>query len=144
MTALAKKHDVRSGTVLVAALVALAIVMSLLATMLLAAVQARRQLWVERDARQCDLLLRAGVQRARFRLAADPEYAGETWLLAADAFDDGRHGQVTIRAAKGANDDAQELGHLEIIAEYPLGEEMSVRRSFTGDVNLNNSTSEEN
>jgi hypothetical protein len=130
--------------VLVAALVALAIVMSLVATMLLAAVQARRQLRIERDARQCDLLLLAGIERAQLGLSKEPEYAGETWTLNGDAFADGRSGQVTIRQVNRPSDTGRaEQRQFEITAEYPLGDETSVRRSFTGGMSSRQSTSKE-
>lgn len=118
----------KKGSVLVAALVALLIVMSLLGTMLLAAVQSRRQLHAERDLRQCELLLRAGMDRTAVTLVRDSAYEGETWLVPASALTSGE-ARVTVRVSAAAAGNQKQV---EITAEYPLGDEWSVRRSFAG------------
>lgn len=116
------------GAVLVAALVALLIVMSLLGTMLLGAIAARRQLRAERQLRQCELLLRAGIDRAAAQKAKDAAYRGETWQLSKGALPGGE-ARVLIAVRPAA---ADMPATLEITAEYPLGDESSIRRTFTG------------
>lgn len=128
------------GSVLVAALVALLIVMSLLGTMLLAAVQSQRQLHAERNHRQCELLLLAGMDRTAAALARDPAYAGETWLIPAGTLASGE-ARVAIRVIEAA---AGHQKQVEITAEYPLGDEWSIRRSFAGTYSTSTSSLQEN
>src|SRR6476660_7947859 len=77
-------HTRRHGAVLVAALVCLAIIVAMIGSMLVTALAASRQLHAERDLRQCELLLQAGVDRAAYRLATERTYRGETWTLSND------------------------------------------------------------
>jgi Tfp pilus assembly protein PilV len=114
------------GAVLVAALVCLLVVTTLLSTMLQTALRSRRQLHRERDLRQTELLLQAGMARAAFQLANQPEYRGEMWNLPAVAIVGSGGGQVTIDVS--IKSDAQ-AWHVEVMAEYPAGGEKSIRRS---------------
>jgi hypothetical protein len=116
------------GTVLVAALVALVIVMAMLGVMLQSSLRNRRQLHAERDRRQCELLLQAGVERAAYRLANDAEYQGETWRLAADEITNQGEGEVVITASPMSD---EESWRVHVVAEFPLGSERSIRRSRT-------------
>ena len=118
----------RRAAVLVAALVCMAIVMALLGSMLLAALRSSRQLHAERDLRQCELLLAAGLDRAAYRLAKVPDYRGETWTLPAAAIVAAGDGQVTIEVSAATQ---QQAPQLRVVAEYPTGSETSVRRSRT-------------
>jgi len=118
----------RTGAVLVAALVCLAIVITMLGAMLLAAVRMSRQAHTERDLRQCEWLLDAGLNRALFRFAKEPAYRGETWTLPAAAIIGSADGQVTIEVDAG---EAAKPPELHVTAEYPLGGEGSIRRSHT-------------
>jgi hypothetical protein len=117
----------RRGTVLITALVCLLIVMSLLGTMLVGALQISRQLRVERDRRQCELLLEAGLDRAVARVSAAGPYTGETWNVPPDQIIERGDGRVTIEVAPAG--DAPRRIH--VVAEYPLGSERSIRRSRT-------------
>ena len=103
----------RRGAMLVVALACLAIVMAIIGVMLQGALRARRQLHVERDLRQVELLLEAGIDRAAFQLASDDDYAGETW-------------QIPASDLLGRGD-----GEVVIAAEYPVGTPKSVRRTRT-------------
>ena len=116
----------RRGAVLVAALVCLLIVMTMLGGMLLAAVRSTRQLQRERDLRQCELLLDAGLDRAAQRLATDATYRGEIWSLTFDAITGSGEGQVTIEVASASDATSQQIN---VVAEYPLGGETSIQRS---------------
>jgi type II secretory pathway component PulK len=118
----------RRGTVLIAALVCLLIVMAMLGTMLQGALRAHRQMRSERDLRQTELLLQAGSDRAAYRIANDANYRGETWTLPAGAIAENREAQVTIEAARP---DGQTAWKIKVLAEYPLGGETSIRRSRT-------------
>src|SRR5262249_1108140 len=116
------------GAVLVAALVCLLVVMAILSAMLLGALRAHRELHRERDLRQTELLLQAGSDRAVFRFANDPNYRGETWELPAASIADRGDGRVTIEISSDAGQNAKTA---KVVAEYPLGDEWSIRRSRT-------------
>jgi len=115
----------RRGAVLIAALVCLAIVMAMLAAMLVGALQISRQMRVERDRRQCELLLQAGLDRAALRVSAAEPYPGEVWAVpAADIIERG-DGRVTIEVSRSGAAPPQ----IHVVAEYPIGTASSIRRS---------------
>jgi hypothetical protein len=116
----------RGGLVLVAALVCLLVVTAIFANMLRGPMSARRQLHVERDRRQTELLRQAGADRAALRLATEADYRSEIWNLPADAILGRSAGRVTIEASRAA---ADQPWLVRVVAEYPLGSDFSVRRS---------------
>jgi hypothetical protein len=118
----------RGGLVLVAAVVCLAIVIALVSGMLVGTLRVRRHLTDERNVRQCELMLEAGADRAAHRLAAEAEYRGEIWELPADSITGRDSGQVTIEISRGPWDARR---HVRVLAEYPTGSQLSVRRSRT-------------
>ncbi len=118
----------RRGAMLVVALACLAIVMAIVGVMLQTALRARRQLHVERDLRQVELLLEAGVDRAAFGLASDSNYVGETWRIPAEQLLGCGDGEVVIVAARSGD---AEPWSVRIAAEYPSGAPTSVRRTRT-------------
>jgi hypothetical protein len=118
----------RRGVVLVAALVCLLVVMALLGNLLLGTLRTSRRLHAERDLRQCELLLQAGMDRAAFRLAKEADYRGETWTLPAAAIAGTGDGQVTVEVTREVDSKPRQLS---IVAEYPVGGERSIRRSRT-------------
>jgi hypothetical protein len=101
--------------------------MSLIGSMLQSALRSRRQLHAERDLRQTECLLEAGADRAAFRLRGDADYAGETWDVSAAEIIGRGDGQVVIevKVADGGG------RHVRVLAEYPRGSELSIRRSRT-------------
>lgn len=116
----------RRGAALVVALVCLVIVTALIGTMLVGAMRSGRQLRVERNLRQCELLLQAGLDRAAEQFATTPAtYAGETWDVPAAEIGGDADGQVTIQVSRASEEQPQ----VRVLAEYPLGSEHSVRRS---------------
>jgi hypothetical protein len=121
----------RRGAILIVALVCLLVVTGLLGTMLQGTLRAHRQLHTERDRRQTDLLLQAGMDRAAFRLANEPDYRGETWDLPAAAILGTREGRVTIAAS---HDSEQAPWQVYVLAEYPFGNDLSIRRSRTFEI----------
>jgi hypothetical protein len=114
--------------VIVAALVCLLVVMAIIGTMLRCTLRDYRRLRIERDLRQTELLLEAGIARAASRLAADSNYRNETWNLLPDAVTNSGEGRVTIVLSPITG---QQLLAATITAEYPVGRETSVRRSRT-------------
>ena len=120
--------DERRGTVLVAAIVCLLVVMGILGSMLKGTLLAHRQLHRERDLRQAEFLLQAGSDRAVYRLANNTTYRGESWNLAADTIANKGSGRVTIEILPT---DGQSARKVQVVAEYPLEGETSIRRSRT-------------
>jgi hypothetical protein len=118
----------RRGSVLVVALVCLLVMMTILSHMLLGSLRARRQLRPERDLRQTELLLEAGANRAVYRLATQSDYRGEAWHLPADSIVGSGDGDVTIAATRDSSDKPWQV---RIVAEYPRGGQLPIRRSRT-------------
>ena len=117
-----------TGSILFAALICLLVVMSMVAAMLKSALSARRQIRVERNLRQTELLLHAGAERAAFRLSHDDIYHGETWSIPAAELSGQDAGQVEIQASQ---DSETTKWRVHLVAEYPFGSERSIRRSLT-------------
>ncbi|HEY4232837.1 MAG TPA: hypothetical protein VGM76_05410 [Lacipirellulaceae bacterium] len=118
----------RHGTVLVAALVCLLVMMTILGNMLLGSLRARRELHPERDLRQTELLLAAGADRAAYRLSTQADYRGEVWHLPGESIVSNGDAQVTIEATR---DSDTKPWQVRVVAEYPRGGELSIRRSRT-------------
>ena len=116
----------RRGSVTGLVLVCLLVVVSLVGTTLQSAQQARRQLQTERDFRQTELLLQAGIERAAYRLASDQEYRGETWEPASQLL--ANRGRIVIETKPSSRGDKWDLN---VVAEYPVGSPRSVRRSHS-------------
>ena len=117
----------RRGTALITALVCLVIVMALLGHMLVGALRISRQLRGERDSRQCELLLWAGLERVAIRAQAAASYTGEVWDVTSSEITGAGDGQVTIQVSHQA--DMPPRFHVR--AEYPIGSDRSIRRSRT-------------
>jgi hypothetical protein len=113
---------------LVVALACMAIVMAIVGVMLQGALRARRQLHVERDLRQSELLLDAGLDRAAFQLSQSSSYEGETWTIPADQLLGSGEGEVVIAVTRRGDADAWRV---RVAAEYPVGTPSSVRRTRT-------------
>lgn len=122
----------RQGAMLVVTLVCMAIVIGIIGAMLQGALRARRQLHAERNLRQTELLLAAGLDRAALKLQASQNYDGETWKIPAEELLDAGAGEVVIGVTSPAPDEPWQV---TIAAEYPLGTAASVRRSRTFAVN---------
>jgi type II secretory pathway component PulK len=116
----------QNGAVLVASLVCLLVVMAIIGTMLRQALHYQRQLLAERDLRQAELLVDAGVARAATRLAANPNYRSETWNLPPDSVTNSGQGRVTIALSSVAGQPALTAN---VVAEYPIGGETSIKRT---------------
>ncbi len=121
----------RNGAVLMVALVCLLIVVGLLGTMLQGSLRAHRQLHAERDRRQTELLLQAGMDRAALRLASELTYRGETWNLPATSILGSGEGRVSIETSRSSE---QSPWQVHVLAEYPLGNALSIRRSRTFEI----------
>jgi hypothetical protein len=121
----------RSGLMVFAALVCLLVILSIALTMLQGALRARRQMLAERDRRQCELLLEAGANRVAARLAAEPDFRGDTWELPAESIAGQARGRVTTQITPGATGQGWSM---QVSAEYPLDRPINVRRSQRFDI----------
>ena len=130
----------RPGVILFVALTSLLIVMAILGQMLKTSIRAQRQLHPERDLRQTELLLQAGADRAAYRLAKETSYSGETWHLPADAIVGSTAAQVTIQITRTS---ADAPARVHVLAVYPLGGALTIRRSKTLDIETPSSHSQE-
>ncbi len=92
----------------------------------IAAVRARRQLQTERNFRQAELLLQSGVERAVYRLSAEKDYRGEAWEPASQAL--AGPGRVVIQTQPAADNGPLQIN---VVAEYPVGSPLSIRRSYS-------------
>lgn len=121
----------RQGVLLIAVLICMAVVIAIIGVMFSSSLRTRRQLHSERDLRQVELLLDAGLRRAVARIAADESYLGETWRLPADQLLQHGAAEVTITAAP-ANDSADSAStEVTIAARYPLNVPLTVQRTRT-------------
>jgi hypothetical protein len=125
---------------LAVALVCLLVVMSILSGMLQNALRARRELHAERDRRQTELLLEAGFDRAAEALRHSAEYRGETWNVHAAEILGRGDGQVVIETVSENDAGGRRF---RVTAEYPRGNELSVRRSRTFTVRVERTQNEE-
>jgi len=122
----ASRRRSRHGSVLVVALVCLLVVMMILGGAMRRTLLMRRQWHGERDLRQAELLLQAGLDRAAWRLAREADYRGESWSLPAEAIVGTGAGQVVIRTERAS---PESPWRVHVTAEYPIGSERSIRRS---------------
>lgn len=128
MIATRKQPRGHRGLVLIAALVCLLVSMAIVGSMLQGTIRAQRQLHTERDVRQAELLLQAGFDRAVAKLAADADFAGDTWDLS-PAEIVGRGAGHVITTVNQTNRGRESICQIRVVAEYPLGRDFPARRS---------------
>jgi hypothetical protein len=133
---LSSRRGRRGGSVLVCTIVCLAVVMALLGSLLKSTLLTRQRVRQEQQLRQAEWLIEAGLERARFRLAGEERYSGETWRLPAGRLETGQPGDVSIEVLPAADRDDRgpdERGftRVRISAAYPAEGPYSIRRSRT-------------
>lgn len=125
------KHSLRrsrSGTVLICVLACLIVVTALIGSTTQAALRARNAARVQKQLRQTELLLEAGVLRAAQQLKRSADYDGEEWhpqLFPASqakskAESDGEvhsGGQATVDIRVTEADDSSKR-HIEVVARF--------------------------
>lgn len=114
----------RRGSLIVCVLACLLIASTIIASTTRSALQRRRNVHVEHQLRQTELLLDAGVLRAARQLRVSRDFVGETWRPAGaiSRFDGAR---VEIRVAKNPQND--NLRDVVVIAS--LGNDVAGERS---------------
>lgn len=107
----------RNGLVLAIALVAIAIASVVLLAIVKTAVAERRAMDVRQWQAQALWLADSGLERAAARLAADPDYRGETWHVPADELDGKAAAVVRIEIEPdGAIESRRQI---RVQADYP-------------------------
>jgi len=106
----------------------MAVATAIVASVTQLALQNRRQVRVELQVRQAELLLEAGVHRAVTKLATQPSYPGETWQLETDTLPGFAQARVDITVT---TDDATRGSQVEVTAQLDRGKTQRVRRSHT-------------
>lgn len=87
----------RDGMILAAVLVALLVVMLLGAAFANLFIAQRRLVHQTNERQQAFWLAEAAVNRAKYRLANEVDYAGETWQVPSEHLDHRKSGVATIR-----------------------------------------------
>jgi Tfp pilus assembly protein PilV len=126
-----KKVAIRRGAALVVALVTLLVVMLLTGTLLRSLLAAHRQARQRQEELQAQWLAEAAVDRARAQLAAQADFAGETWEAVIGETAGESAGVAQIRVERV---DSQ-MGRVRILVEahYPGHEwrRVAVTRDYT-------------
>lgn len=107
----------RRGAFIIVVLVCLLVVGMLATSLLKLALLQTRQVAYEQARLQAAWLADAGFQRAADRLAADPDYSGEEWQVAAVDLGGSDAGLVTIRVQKEENNSPRRT--IVVEALYP-------------------------
>ena len=118
-------HRRRRGAVLIMTLVCLALATIVGGVLLRWIVLEHKLLAARATESQARWLAEAGIERAAARLAADADYSGETWQLAAGDLPSGRAGQVELRIE--TIDGQPRQRSVLVMAEYPTDSETPAR-----------------
>lgn len=117
----------RRGAALIVALVAIAVATVVFMSTLRLAVAEREALQVEAWRAQAAWLVESGLERAAAKLAADPQYQGETWRVAGAALG-GKLGaavQIDVQPLP----DQPERRSVHVRADYPDHPQRRARQS---------------
>ncbi|MEN1678425.1 MAG: hypothetical protein AAGJ46_02455 [Planctomycetota bacterium] len=122
------RSDRKSGVALVCVIVCLSIATTMAAASTSAILKQRRSLKKERQLRQVELLLDAGLQRASAQLLADRGYTGELWRLDTEVLQCMGAAAVQIRIDR---EPSSPVASVTIVASLPADSDTPVRRSST-------------
>jgi hypothetical protein len=100
------------------ALVALAVAAAISTSMVKTALLRREHLQLAHRRAQADWVLHSACQRAATRLAADPQYEGETWTPAFADFDARAKAEVEIRVTPTAETSTPR--RIEVVVQYEV------------------------
>jgi hypothetical protein len=123
----------RQASILICVLVCLAVATALVVQTTHSALRARRDMRTERQLRQTELLLEAGVQRAAQRLAANVEYSGETWILSPESIPGSSLARIEITVP--SLDDGDWPRRVQVVAQLSAGGLNAIQRSYTFPIN---------
>ncbi len=108
-------------------LVCLALVTVLFSVWIKTVVEERRQVRAIEDRMQAEYLADSGLRRAAARLAADADYAGETWQVEAGDFSGPRGGTVSIEVRRESDEPLARV--VRAVADFPKEVTARARRS---------------
>ena len=117
----------RRGAVLVAALVCIAVASLMFLAILRTAVAQRNAVRTEAWRQQAVWLAESGLGRAAAKLAADPDYQGETWIVPAEQFSSDDGAVVTIEIEPLAGEPNRRL--VRARADFPDHPQHRARRT---------------
>jgi len=113
--------------VLIVVLVCVAVAAAVLMAVLRMSLAERESFRLQTRQLQAAWLAESGLERAAARLAADPQYAGETWHIAAEELGGLDAAVVTIRVEPAPHEPARRLVRVE--ADYPDHPQFRARKS---------------
>jgi len=116
----------RHASVLVAVLVCLAIATTLVTSSVHTALTTRRAMLTQHQLRQTELLLAAGIRRARQQLQTAADYPGETWKLTSQVIPGIESAQVKIDIVATAG---KSLRKVHVTARLSTGPHRAIQRS---------------
>jgi len=122
-----RRRPPRKGAVLLVAMILITVVLMLVLSWLQVAALQRRTFRALVARTQAEWLVESGIERAVAQLAADPQYAGETWKIPAENLHGQDAAEVTIEIQNVA-DEAQQR-QISVRADYPLEPHRRQRRS---------------
>ncbi len=117
----------RQGVAIILGLVCLAMASVLMAVVTRIALIERGAARDESRRVQTAWLVESALDRARARLAADPDYSGETWKITPDALG-GRHGAAVLIEVVASDEDPRQR-IVRVRADYPEDPVNRVRKS---------------
>lgn len=122
-----RRGDCRLGAVLLVTIVCVAVATAVMFAIVKQAVLGRREVDLERLRVQALWLAESGAGRAAARVAADPAYTGEQWLIPAKELGGPYGGCVRIEVEPAAGE--PRVFQVRVIADYPDDSIERVRRS---------------
>jgi Tfp pilus assembly protein PilX len=131
----------RRGAVAVVVLVCLVLIALIGGTLLRTGLVQRRRLQMEEGKLQAEWLAESGLERAAARLAAAPDYRGETWRVPAADLGGRGPGTVTIAVEPVAAQPGRRT--VRVQADYPDGAGPRARRRKHATVELGPGAPEE-
>ncbi len=124
-------HD-RQASILVCVLACMVVAMALVVSTTRSALRARREVRTQRQLRQVEFVLEAGIQRAARQLSNHAEYRGETWNLSptATAGLDSVQVEIEVSSIDGARP-----RQVKVVARLPAESPTLIQRSYTFPIN---------
>ena len=122
----------RRASVLVCVLACMVVAIALVVSTTRSALRARREVRTQRQLRQVEFVLEAGIQRAARQLSNHAEYRGETWTLSptATAGLDSTQVEIEISSINGARP-----RQVKVVARLPAKSPALIQRSYTFPIN---------
>jgi hypothetical protein len=131
----------RDGALLICVLVCLLVASAMVTATTRSALQSRRNVRLQHQMRQTELLLDAGVLRAASQLQLSDDYEGETWRPNGAI---GRFGNPLVEIRISAGEKKGDSRHVEVIASLGIPDDPQqinaslTRRTHTFSIELSN------